>query len=111
MAEVNIRLNKILNDYVDIVSMKIKVDRVILFGSAAKGNLKNASDVDLIVLSRDFEKMDFLHRLELLSHARRGDARKIPMDILGYTPAEFKKLKNRSTVLNEAMKGGKVIRH
>jgi len=53
--------------------------------------------------------MSFIKRLQLLSHARVGSARKIPMDILGYTPAEAKKLARSSSMLKEALEQGKLI--
>jgi predicted nucleotidyltransferase len=47
------------------------VEKVILFGSVAKGKIHQDSDIDLIILSSDFGKIDFLKRLILLSRIRR----------------------------------------
>jgi len=68
------------------------------------------SDIDLIILSPDFKKMEFMERLILLSRLRRGMKKSAPMDIFGYTPEEFEKLSKESIVLQEAKKEGKIIR-
>jgi predicted nucleotidyltransferase len=41
------------------------------FGSVAKGKIHQDSDIDLIILSSDFERIDFMKRLILLSKIRR----------------------------------------
>jgi len=104
-----VRIKRIIKEYIDNLKSKIKINKVILFGSAAKYKLDKNSDLDIIVLSNDFKKINFLKRLEFLSHARNGNARKIPMDIIGYTPDEFNKLSKESLVLKEAKENGKVI--
>jgi hypothetical protein len=65
--------------------------------------------LDLIILSDDFKKIDFLKRLEILSHARCGMSRQVPMDIIGYTPEEFEILSKESPILKEVKKRGRVI--
>lgn len=109
MAKVRINPRKLIKEYVSGLEGKLNIDKVILFGSAAKNRLSRDSDIDIIVLSNDFKRMGFLKRLELLSHARNGNSRKFPMDIIGYTPAEFDKLSKESVILGEAKLNGRVI--
>ena len=67
----------------------ISITRTILYGSYAKGNPKPYSDIDLIVISSDFARIHPLKRQELLAQLTVNiDA---PLEILGYTPREFKK--------------------
>lgn len=102
---------EIINEYARNLSRKIKIEKVILFGSAARGKLKKDSDLDIIILSDDLKAMDFLKRLEMLSHVQgmSENTASVPMDILGYTPAEFRQISRDSVVLAEAKKNGKVI--
>jgi predicted nucleotidyltransferase len=83
---------------------------VILFGSAARGEMHRDSDIDLIIISPDFKKMGFIERLILLSKLREGMKKSAPMDIFGYTPEEFERLSKESIVLKEAKREGKIIR-
>lgn len=106
----NINPIKIVRRYAQGLTQQIQVGKVILFGSASRGEMTFDSDIDVIVLSPDFKKLDFIRRLQLLSRARRGESRKIPMDILGYTNEEFEKMSQESVVLAEARKEGKEIR-
>jgi predicted nucleotidyltransferase len=109
MAENGIKPRQVIAAYASELEKKIKVSKVILFGSAARGEMNQDSDLDLIVLSDSFRHMSFIKRLQLLSHARSGSARKVPMDILGYTPQEAKELSRKSSMLKEAFRQGKVL--
>lgn len=65
----------------------IKSPQIFLYGSYAKGNACEDSDIDLIVVSNGFEGMNIRERLELLGVA----AGKVfePIEALGYTPDEI----------------------
>jgi predicted nucleotidyltransferase len=45
----------------------IKVDAIYLFGSYARGEFLRRSDIDLIVISRDFSEIPFLRRLDIVN--------------------------------------------
>lgn len=97
-------VKSIVHDYAREVSKQIKVDRIFLFGSAARGEMNRDSDVDLIVISRDFHKMNFMKRLQLLSRASLRTANVVAMDVIGYTPAEFKAMDKVDSVMLKKMK-------
>lgn len=82
-------------------TLGIRVKKIILYGSYASGNAKNESDIDLLVVSDDFEKMDLWERLSLLGRARMGIKR--PMEILGFTEEEFK-AENSGTFVGDEIK-------
>lgn len=109
MAKIRIKQGLIIKEYIDNLKKSIEITKVILFGSVLGDKFNEDSDIDVIVLSNDFKKMGFLRRLELLSHARKGSSREVPMDIIGYTPDEFNKLSKESIVLKEAKRNGKII--
>lgn len=67
------------------------------------------SDVDLIVLSPDFNKKEFKNRLQWLSRMRDDITYQIAMDIIGYTPKEFAEIEKHSAIMAKAKKDGKWI--
>ncbi len=50
------QLNEIVHDYMSKLSGKIHIDKVILFGSYAKGSAHEFSDIDLLVISPDLSE-------------------------------------------------------
>jgi predicted nucleotidyltransferase len=44
----------------------ITVDRIIIFGSYARGNFTKGSDLDIAVISRDFDEKDVFQKAEML---------------------------------------------
>lgn len=109
-SKIKNKILTIVKDYLRNLEGKIKIKKVILFGSAARGEMHEDSDIDLIIISPDFKKMEFMKRLILLTRLRRGMKKSAPMDILGYTGEEFKRLSKESIVLKEAKEQGKIIK-
>lgn len=70
----------------ELKKYKIHPERIILFGSYAKGNAREDSDIDLVVISSDFENMNLRERLEILGLAAGNILE--PIEALGYTPKE-----------------------
>lgn len=101
---------EVIKDYLKNLEGKITIKKVILFGSAARDKMSRDSDIDLIVISPQFKKMEFMKRLIFLSRARRIMKKGFPMDIFGYTPREFEKLSRESIMLGEAKKEGVIIK-
>ncbi|MGV8123285.1 MAG: nucleotidyltransferase domain-containing protein [Candidatus Xenobiia bacterium LiM19] len=83
-------IEEVIRHFIAGLREKISVERVILFGSRARCEALHTSDVDLAVISRDFEKMGWIERLEFLSLNWRYD---VPGECFGYTPEEFEGLK------------------
>ena len=80
-----------------------KPEKLILFGSQATGNSNENSDVDIIVVSKKFEGVKALKRSPNLYLKWDLD---YPVDFLCYTPEEFDNLKNKITLVNQAIKEG-----
>lgn len=95
---------EIVREYLRELSQSITVENGFIFGSHARGDAREYSDVDVIVVSPSFRRMGFMKRLEFLSHMRKGRARTIAMDIIGYTPEEFREMGTYSPNL-EKIKG------
>ncbi|MEM5811973.1 MAG: nucleotidyltransferase domain-containing protein [Candidatus Aenigmatarchaeota archaeon] len=89
---------------------KNKFDKVILFGSFARGDFKNDSDVDVIIVDKRFKRMDYFKRgngLWLKWHIEHKI--KYPVDFICYSPEEFDKLKKKVSIVSEALREGIII--
>lgn len=104
MAEYeNKKVMKILKDYIKKVNKKFKIQDTILFGSRARGDYLLDSDVDLIIISNDFENIEFRKRMgKLLEYWDES----IDLEVLGYTQKEFDTMKKRFGLVQQAVKEG-----
>ncbi|MBC7093833.1 nucleotidyltransferase domain-containing protein [Candidatus Bipolaricaulota bacterium] len=68
----------------------IEPEKVIVYGSRAKGILDKESDIDVVVISKDFARMGLRERLELLGVAAARIME--PVQALGYTSEEYASL-------------------
>lgn len=93
MVKSKIDIKKIVKDYKDELKRhSINITKMILYGSYAKGHPKPYSDIDLIVVSQDLDRFAPLERQELLAQFTMNiDA---PLEVIGYTPKEFKNSNN-----------------
>ncbi|OGD61421.1 hypothetical protein A3I57_01315 [Candidatus Beckwithbacteria bacterium RIFCSPLOWO2_02_FULL_47_23] len=103
------KIDKVIKIYLRDLSKKIKVDKAILFGSAVNGKINKNNDIDLLILSSSFAKMDINDRFDLLYTARENDETQIiPMDIFGLTPYEYNQANPLSTI-GEIKETGKEV--
>lgn len=61
-------IQKMIDDYIINLSKKIPIEKVIIFGSYAKGNPHKYSDVDIAIFSdyfKDMSRVDGIHFLLL----------------------------------------------
>ena len=79
----------------ELKNFNINSQKIILYGSYAKGNPREDSDIDLIVISDDFKDMNLRERLEILGIAAGRVFE--PIEALGYTPKEI--LEKKETFL------------
>ena len=85
---------------------RYRAERIILFGSAARGNLPTDSDVDFLIIKTDCppigrDRVRELHRLI---------DRNIPVDFLVYRPEEFDgRLAMGDPFLEAILRDGKVL--
>lgn len=60
------QIQKIIEDYVNNLNQEISVDKVILFGSYAKGTVHEYSDVDLAIFSDYFKNISRIDGIQYL---------------------------------------------
>ena len=85
---------------------KYKPEKIILFGSAARGAMGLDSDADFLIIKKDtpFYGADRIRELSGMIE------RNIPLDLLVYKPEEFeKRLELGDPFLKAVLKEGKVL--
>jgi len=92
-----------LRDFKSRVGKEISFKKFILFGSRAEGKTGRDRDVDLLIVSSVFDKLDFFQRGAKMYDYWDLD---YPVDFLCYTPDEFNRLKKRATIVREAVENG-----
>jgi uncharacterized protein len=99
-----VNMSEIL-DAVQVIVKNFQPDKVILFGSYAKGNAGSDSDVDLlVVMDTEQSTWDFAVKISLaLKHS-------FPMDIIVRTPEVIaKRLKMGDFFIKNIVENGKVL--
>ena len=85
---------------------KYKPEKIILFGSAARGDASLDSDVDLLIIKSDTPPYGADRIMEVSSLIERD----VPVDFLVYRPEEFeKRLKMGDPFIELIIKEGKVL--
>jgi len=74
-----------------LIESGLKLDSIAIFGSAMSGNMHEDSDIDLIIVSSDFENKDLFERSKMTMKPEIATYKKFkaPMDILNLTPEEY----------------------
>lgn len=72
---------------------------VYLFGSYARGNWLEDSDVDIVVVSKGFEGKSLPQRI---GEVRKLAPEDIPFEILAYTPEELAEATEKSVAVQDA---------
>lgn len=101
------KIKKIVDEYKKtLFGLGIRAERVILFGSFAKGNPKQGSDIDLVVISNDFKKLNLRERLEVLGVAAVRIMK--PIEAKGYTLKEIQNASPASFLQEVLMTGVRI---
>ncbi|TDA67549.1 MAG: nucleotidyltransferase domain-containing protein [Clostridia bacterium] len=79
---------EVISRYVREIEVQgIEVEKVLLFGSRARGDSRPESDIDLLVISRDFAAMPTWRRWEILGRA--ASRIMAPVEARGHSPEEI----------------------
>ena len=85
---------------------KYKPDRIILFGSAARGELEPDSDADFLIIKKETP----LYGVDRIRQLSQMIDRNIPVDLLIYRPEEFeRRLQMGDPFLKTIIKEGKTL--
>lgn len=91
--------------YVQVLRESYAPQRILLFGSLASGQVREWSDIDLVIIKETEQK--FLDRTREVMELLKP---RVGVDILVYTPEEFAQLsRDRPFVRTEIVEKGKVL--
>ena len=84
------KINKIIQQYIRrlIKEDKLPIDKVILFGSQAKGEIYKWSDIDLCIISPKFK--DNIKALEYLWSRRKDEEVRQGLEPMGFSIEDFR---------------------
>lgn len=78
----------VIDDFIKLLQEEnIKIEKVILFGSYAKGTQRKDSDIDLAIISPDFKEEECIKNMTLLlckANLLKVDIQTIPFSIEEY---------------------------
>lgn len=97
------QIQKNLTIFTSRVKLQFQPSEVLLFGSYARGEGTDYSDVDVVVVAKSFAKIPFEKRLDAL-YPLTNDLSP-DFHVFGYTPKEFKKISPFSSI-SEAKREG-----
>jgi predicted nucleotidyltransferase len=86
----------------------LKVNKIILFGSQARGTATEESDIDIVIVSEEFRRKNIFRRAKLTRDAEIRTIRKfmVPLDVVTMSPEEYE---NRTLLIAEYVHEGKVV--
>ncbi|MEW6040083.1 MAG: nucleotidyltransferase domain-containing protein [Elusimicrobiota bacterium] len=102
----NDEIKRLITRFIQEIKNDIRINKIILFGSYATGKIKQSSDIDLIVVSKDFEKKD---EIEAIQYLFRKASR--ISSLIEPIPASYSEVKNadKRDFMGQVIKYGKVI--
>ena len=106
MLKTNLSLNQIARELADFLSQHIHVDKLILFGSHGYGQPREDSDIDIAVISEDFERMSVLDKIDLF--ARTSVAVDSRVELVGFPKKKFMN-PDPCTLLGVIKQRGKIL--
>ncbi len=97
------QVNTWLDTFLKDITPQWNPEKIILFGSRVKGNHLIFSDVDLLVVSEEFQNLNFRERKIVLMQHWQG---LVDLELICLTPAEFKVKKEQIGIIREIVKTG-----
>ena len=103
------RLNDTINFFVnELKNEGLRISKIILFGSQASGEATEESDIDLVVVSEDFEGKSIFEKVKLLNKADARTIKRfmIPLDVILMSQ---KDLESETSIIAGYARQGKVV--
>ncbi len=106
MVATQVELTEAINDFLQSLKQGINVEALVLYGSYVNGQPHDWSDIDIAVISPDFEEISLPKRQEVIAKlTSHRDSRFSP---IGYPSSEYHN-PGRHSFLREIIRTGKVV--
>ena len=97
--------SSILDDIIRRIVEVAQPERIILFGSAARGDMNPHSDVDLLVVKHGAHRRHLAKRIYKSLHGAG-----VPIDVVVVTPADVERYQDtHALVIKPALQEGRVV--
>jgi len=107
MAEAGVReAAKLIKNF--LKDRNITIDKIIVFGSYAKDNYTKDSDIDIAVISRDFNEKDVFQKAEMLKGLKWTLVEKFEL-AFDIVPVSLKQWQESSSLVVDFIKEGEVL--
>ena len=94
---------KAIRIFLQNIRKTFKPEKILLFGSRARGDALEDSDFDLVVVSEKFKGMSEYERMVSVYSLKREP---VSVDVICITPAEFQERSHELSIIGEAAKEG-----
>ncbi len=102
-SKVSVQQLKPLRSFLRLVTQKFHPEKIILFGSRARGDNLIESDYDLLFVSAEFEKFTMYERMVEVYKLQDIP---VVIDVVCLTPKEFKLQQKIDGVVSDAVREG-----
>jgi|SRR6266542_1917308 len=106
MVASTIDLDRSISRFVELLGRRIRVEAIVLYGSYANGEPNEDSDIDVAVISPDFEGVPMWRRQEIIAEPTLDRDRRLAP--IGYPSSEYHN-PGRQSFLGEIMRTGRVV--
>ncbi len=89
-----------------VLESEFKPETVIIFGSRVTGKAHEGSDIDILLISEFFKDIPFIKRMPMVLRKARFEKH---VDYICYTPTEFENIKDKSSVIMDALENGRKV--
>ena len=97
---------KLISSQVKLIRQKYKPEKIILFGSRARGDHFKTSDIDLLIISKAFAGLTWRDRI--IGVFGRWDKKEM-LEPICLTPEEFEIRRKQLGIVQQAAKEGVVL--
>ncbi len=106
MGKPNPKIIAIVKNFKKKLSQKYSIQHILLFGSQARGDARKESDIDIIVVSKQFKGKEIAAAEDLYWQWHVRQRIGLPVDFLCYDQKTFTKLSKKITLVQQAIKEG-----
>ncbi len=101
------QINKEAKEIAEIVAKKYKPEKIILFGSVARGEIRKDSDIDLCIIKKT--KLPFRKRICKIYDLIDNVDSEHGVEPVIFTPKEFKEREETNYFIRNILKDGKIL--